>query len=69
MTPMVQEKIALLRQKAIDGTLTVEETKEAVILLREGRMGAAIASDKARSKVAKKVVLSADDLLSELGEI
>jgi hypothetical protein len=62
----LQSKISIWRQKALDNTLTVEEMKDAIIALRNGRVGAAIASDTARRKKAVKVVPSADDLLSEL---
>jgi hypothetical protein len=65
----IQQKVALWRQKALDNTLTVEEMREAVGVLRQGRIGAAIASDTARRKKAVKVVPSADDLLSELDGI
>jgi len=66
MNLVLQEKVSIWRQKANDGTLTVEEMKEAIIALRQGRVGAAIASDSARRKTAKKEIPSADDLLSEL---
>lgn len=63
----VQLKVSAWRQKAIEGTLTVEEMREAIQVLRQGRVGAAIASDTSRRKAAKSVVPSADDLLGELG--
>jgi len=67
MTPETIAKIAAWRQAAIEGTLTIEQMKEAVAVLRQDRVGASIASDKSRSKKAKSVVPSADDLLAELG--
>jgi len=68
MTPEINQKVAEWRQKQADGTLTPEEMKEAIQLLRGGRMSAAIASATSKSKKAPMVVPSADDLLSELGE-
>jgi uncharacterized membrane protein YsdA (DUF1294 family) len=69
MNIVLQEKVAIWRQKAQNNTLTVDEMKEAVLALRQGRVGAAIASDASRRKTAKAVVPSADDLLSELGDL
>jgi len=69
MTPEIQSRISVLRQKSLDKTITIEEMREAIILMRSGRVGAAIASDTSRRKTAKKVVPSADDLLNELGEL
>lgn len=66
MNPELQSKIILWRQKAVEGTLTIEEMKEAITVLRAGRVGAAIASDASRRKKAKAVIPSADDLLGEL---
>lgn len=69
-SPELQSKIALWRQKAVDGTITKEEMQEAILLMRDGRRGAAIASEKsAASRVtkAKAIVPSADDMLKELG--
>ena len=62
-------KIAIWRQKAIDGTLTVEEMKEAIQVMRGDRRGAAIASDKARKAEAGVAIPTADDLLAELGDL
>ena len=66
MTPETNAKIAIYRQKAIEGSLTVEDMKEAIILLRGDRKGAAVASEKSRRTKAKAIIPSADDLLSEL---
>lgn len=62
-----QAKIALWRQKALEGTLTLDEMKEAVRALRAGRLTAAAASDTSRRKAAKAAIPSADDMLEELG--
>lgn len=59
----IQQRIAELRQKARDGTLTLEETKEGIAFLRQERL--AMPPTKSSSK--SKVVVNADDLLGELG--
>jgi len=69
MTPEIQAKVLLWRARAEAGTLSTEEMKEAILILREGRIGASVASDKSRAKKAAKVILNADDLLKEIGEM
>lgn len=69
MTPELEAKIAVWRQKAVDNTLSADEMREAVVIMRQGRRGAAIASDKARKSKAVKEIPSAQDLLSELGAL
>ena len=69
MTPETQAKIAMWRSKAAEGTLTQEEMKEAILVLRGDRLSAAKASDSAKRKTAIKNIPSADDLLGELGEL
>jgi hypothetical protein len=69
MTPEINAKVAIWRQRAIDGTLTLEEMKEAILVLRGGRVSAAATSESSRRKKAKVEVPSADDLLNELGEL
>jgi hypothetical protein len=67
LPPETQARISLLRVKASEGTLTLEEMQEAVQLLREGRIGAAITSARSKSKAAAKKIKTADELLNELG--
>lgn len=62
----INQQVAVWRQKAAEGTLTLDEMKEAIKLLRAGRESAASASDAARRKKARVEVKSADELLSEL---
>jgi SpoU rRNA methylase family enzyme len=62
----LQLKLTDWRRKAAEGTLTLDEMKDAVKLLRAGRVAAANASDTARRKVAKAVIPSADELLDEI---
>lgn len=68
MTPELQSKIALLRKRAVEGTLTVADMIEAAAALRDGRRSAASAVTGAATKRAKASapVPSGDDLLNEL---
>lgn len=65
----LQIKIASWRQRSAEGTLTLEEMKEAIHHLRQGRMAAAQSASVAKKKAAAKAVPNADDLLGELGEM
>lgn len=65
-TPEEETKLAIWRQKALDGTLTEAEEREAVALIRGTRHSAAYASETARRKKAKAEIPSADDLISEM---
>jgi len=67
MTPELQSKITMWRAKAADGTITLEEMKEAVAALREGRRTAAVSPERARTAKAKAAIPNADDMLAELG--
>lgn len=66
MTPELQSKIAVWRQKAQDGTLSIDEMKEAIIVLRAGRVSASHASAAARQAKAKTNIPNAGDLLASL---
>lgn len=59
-------KIKELTAKSIAGTLTLEEMREAVILMRQGRRAAAETSKKKPGGKAKGPVKSATELLAEL---
>lgn len=68
-SPELLTKIAVLRQKSRDGTITLEEMREGIALLRETRVGASIASAKARTTkaaTAKAAAINSDDLLKQL---
>ena len=69
ISPELSAKIAVWRQKSLDGTITIEEQREAVRLMREGRLAAAQASSVSKRTKAKAEVPSADDLLNELDGI
>lgn len=62
----IQAKIASWRLKAADGTLTEEEMKEAIVILREGRTTALVASATAKRAKASAAIPNATDLLNEL---
>lgn len=63
MTPEVSAEIAVLRQKANSNTMTQEDVRKAIELLRKARGQAATTS--AASK-AKKAPVDSDKLLDEL---
>jgi hypothetical protein len=67
MSPELVSKIAIWRAKSLDGRLTEDDMKEAILALRQDRVGAQIASDKSRRAKAKVEIPSADDLLKEMG--
>jgi len=60
------DRIQQLRQKAQLGELTIEETKEAINLMRQGRVSAAQTSAKSRSKKAAAAPVDSDALLNQL---
>ena len=61
-----QARITQLRAKSTEGSITQEEMREVVRLLREGRASAATASETSRRKVARAEIKSADEMLNEL---
>lgn len=67
MSPELNSRIQIWRQRSRDGTLTEADMAEAVAALRGERRSAAIASDTARRKSAKAAVPDADSMLRELG--
>ena len=62
----LQAKISSWRLRAADGSLTLDEMKEAILHLRAGRVTAAAASATAKRKKAIVEIPKADDLLSEM---
>lgn len=62
-------KIAEWRARAAEGTLSLEEMREAIEALRAGRVSAAYTSEASRRKKAVAAIPVADDLLAELGEL
>lgn len=69
-SPEQSAQIQVWRRQANDGTITVEELRKALELLRQGRAGAhaTSAASRTRKATAAKVVNS-DDLLKELGDL
>jgi hypothetical protein len=62
-TPEVQTKLAEYRQKSLENTITLEEMKDAIRLMRAQRMMAASTAKK--PSAARAPARSADELLSE----
>lgn len=72
MSPEASAKVQLWRQKAREGTLTLEETREALAYLRQDRINAATSSAKASTKKAAgtaKKSIDSDSLLDELDNL
>lgn len=67
-TPETLSRIAILQQKAKDNTLTMDDMREGVRLMRGDRKSAASASEAGvkRRAMAKAVIPSADEMLDEL---
>ena len=60
-------RLAALRAKVQDGTITVAELREGILLLREDRKSASARSASARS--SKGPTRSADEILAGLGSL
>jgi hypothetical protein len=73
MQPLeVQQELALLRIKSREGTLSQEDCRRALSLMRESRTLAAATSEKAATKRAASTAkknINSDDLLSQLDDI
>ncbi len=69
MTPEVNQRIAFLRLKIADGSITQAEMQEGVAYLREGRLAAAYSSDSAKRKRAMVEIPKAADMMSELDDL
>lgn len=66
VSPELSSKIASWRMRAAEGTLTLEEMKEAVRALRAGRVNSAAASAATKRKKAIAEIPHASDMLDEL---
>lgn len=62
----MEVQVDLWKQKAIAGTMTEDEARAAVAVLRQGRMAAAIAG---AAKKAKAGPVDVDAMLSELDSL
>lgn len=71
MSAVISSQIQLWRQKAADGTLTLDEAKEAIAAIRKERTAASATSDTSRTRKstakAKAAPIDSDALLGELG--
>lgn len=65
----LQSKISAWRLRAADGSLSLEEMKEAILHLRAGRVAAASTQSAARKTAKKSVAPGAEDMLSELDDL
>lgn len=65
LSPEQQTRLAHYRELNARGELSIDQLKEAVIMMREARVAAQVAN-AASGKAKKKPVKSADDLLGEL---
>ena len=69
-SPEVQSRLAIFRQKAVEGSLTQEDMIEAVKIMRGDRYAAlrSAASSTSRRAKAKAEIKHADEMLSEFLE-
>ncbi len=67
-SPELQAKLASWRLRAAEGTLTLEEMKEAIKFLRQDRVsaGRAAATTASKRKKAFAEIPAADDMLADL---
>jgi len=56
ISPELQSKLAVWRQKASEGTLTMEDMKEGIEFLRADRRAAATQSKSSRTAKAKREI-------------
>lgn len=66
LSPEQQQRLTILRARQDSGEITLDEMKEAVLILRQGRVSAAAASDSSKRKKAATAIPNADDMLGEL---
>lgn len=66
ISPEASSRIQQLRLKSEAGTITLEEMREAIELVRQGRKSAAESSTAAKAKKAKAAIPNAADLLADL---
>jgi len=70
ISPELQSKIANWRRRSLTGEITLDEMKEAVLLIRGQRSSAAAAAATASAGKRKKApAKNVDDMLNELGSL
>jgi predicted RNA-binding Zn ribbon-like protein len=62
-------QVEVWRNKCREGTMTLEEYKQVIIALREGRKATSQATSGSKARKAKPTPISGDDLLSELDKL
>lgn len=68
-SPETLSKFAYWRTRAAAGELTIDEMREAILALREGRSAAAESATTKKRKAAIAAIPSAADMLSELKDL
>lgn len=69
ISPETQSKLEYYRRREADGSITIEEMREVVRLLRSDRLNAATAAAASGRKSTRKTSASTESLLSELGNL
>lgn len=69
VSPELSSKITYWRSRSLEGTITIDEMKEAILALRQDRKSAAEASEASGSKRKKAPPKNVDDMLSELNSL
>lgn len=71
VSEVINSQIQVWRQKAADGTITLEEMREAIAAIRKERVAASEKSSASKTRTAtakaKAAPIDSDSLLSELG--
>jgi hypothetical protein len=70
MSDIINEKIQEWRRKSADGSITLDEMREAIAAIRKERVAASETSSKSRVKKATakaNEVIDSDSMLGELG--
>ena len=66
MTPELQQKILDWKAKALRGEMTLDDMKEAILVMRGDRLAAAQNESAPKATKSKKPTRSADELLAGL---
>lgn len=67
LSPEILNRIAQFRAKSLDKTITIEELREAIIMMRQDRVTAQNVASTTRASKAKKPTQSVADMEAELG--